>query len=406
MAKAEPIFSIDLANGKKLKFNTEADLRKWFDEERKQWSWLVGANLNLGPQVGELRTKFQNGFSNIANQIQEWIGSPEDQKNQRAQRLHQAIARFYSDDQTMLSEHPYAQISRRIASDLSPIAAQAAFAALLKVPTEPLNASGVRGVIEGILLYHAISTKSVGLVEQTIEKLLADANGRIETQAATQQKQEAAVEAALAKAKESFSQELQRVTREWAAIEERVTKETSAAIDSIQSTEKKYKNEMALRAPVQYWRDEATKHKTDAANLKSGLFKFVRWGGIGLFGVIGLIILVLFSHPVSKADPYPYLAFATGIALLTTVLFWTGRVMVRLYLSSRHLATDAEERVAMIQTFLALSADSKVEPTERALVLTPLFRSSADGIVKDEGAPDLSLAALLARLLDGRTGPK
>jgi hypothetical protein len=55
----------------------------------------------------------------------------------------------------------------------------------------------------------------------------------------------------------------------------------------------------------------------------------------------------------------------------------------------------------MIKTYLALSNEKKVDAAERALILAPIFRSAADGIVKEEG-PDASVAGLLARALDSR----
>jgi hypothetical protein len=95
--------------------------------------------------------------------------------------------------------------------------------------------------------------------------------------------------------------------------------------------------------------------------------------------------------------------FAAIGAVVTTIIFWIGRVLLRIYLSDRHLLTDAEERIAMVQTYLALTDEGKMEPTDRALVLAPLFRSAADGIVKDEG-PDASLAGIIAKAIDVRGG--
>jgi hypothetical protein len=56
----------------------------------------------------------------------------------------------------------------------------------------------------------------------------------------------------------------------------------------------------------------------------------------------------------------------------------------------------SEERVAMIQTNLALCNEGKVGETDRALILTLLFRSAADGIIKDEGI-ESPIVGLLAK---------
>jgi hypothetical protein len=73
--------------------------------------------------------------------------------------------------------------------------------------------------------------------------------------------------------------------------------------------------------------------------------------------------------------------------------------MVRLFLSEHHLAINAEERATMALTYLALTADEKADEKERALVLASLFRPTADGIVKDDAAPDLAPGAILSKIL-------
>ncbi|MEJ6850707.1 DUF6161 domain-containing protein [Sinorhizobium fredii] len=96
--------------------------------------------------------------------------------------------------------------------------------------------------------------------------------------------------------------------------------------------------------------------------------------------------------------PAVYLILVTLGVVITTIVFWAGRILTRLFLSEHHLAIDAEERAVMAQTYLALTAEGQAGEKERDIVLTSLFRPTADGIVKDDAAPDLSPAALLARL--------
>ena len=162
---------------------------------------------------------------------------------------------------------------------------------------------------------------------------------------------------------------------------------------------------MALQAPVDYWTTKATAHRADLQKSRIRLLWFTGLGGIGL--ILGLTILSWLASVVVGANGQDstaiYLKFAAVGAILTTIIFWVGRVLLRIYLSDRHLLTDAEERVAMIKTYLALSYEGKVDPAERALVLAPIFRSAADGIVKEEG-PDTSLAGIIARAIDIKGG--
>jgi hypothetical protein len=95
-----------------------------------------------------------------------------------------------------------------------------------------------------------------------------------------------------------------------------------------------------------------------------------------------------------------YVKYAAIGVLATTIALWAGRILLRFMISERHLAIDAEERVTMVMTYLALTKDSKLEAADRPLVLSALFRSGSDGIVKDDGSPDTMLTALIGRALD------
>ncbi|WP_425487836.1 DUF6161 domain-containing protein [Microvirga lupini] len=64
------------------------------------------------------------------------------------------------------------------------------------------------------------------------------------------------------------------------------------------------------------------------------------------------------------------------------------------------MGIDAEERATMVKTYLALTEKHAADEKDRALVLASLFRPTTDGIVRDDGAPDMSPAALLSKVLN------
>lgn len=184
----------------------------------------------------------------------------------------------------------------------------------------------------------------------------------------------------------------------------RIHRQASEAIESIKAAEASYRTQMQLRAPVEYWEAKATTHRTAIELSRKNIILFtILGGGILLVALVALALLAGGSAGGKAGGDAAaiYLKFAAVGAIATTIIFWTGRVLLRIYLSDRHLLTDAEERIAMIKTYLALSNEDKVEVAERALVLAPIFRSAADGIVKDEG-PDASLAGIIAKAIDIR----
>jgi hypothetical protein len=68
-------------------------------------------------------------------------------------------------------------------------------------------------------------------------------------------------------------------------------------------------------------------------------------------------------------------------------------------MSEHHLAIDSEERAVMAKTYLALTKDKAADEKDRSIILTSLFRPTADGIVKDDAAPELSPGALISKVL-------
>lgn len=146
--------------------------------------------------------------------------------------------------------------------------------------------------------------------------------------------------------------------------------------------EQTYDKKLALQKPVMYWE---TKEKYHARLSK--IFAGVALGATG--ALVALMILVinwLFGNLPSGQDPRHW-----QIGILATAAFfsiWTVRILLKLFFSHIHLASDAAERRTMILTYLALSREgADVAPEDRKLILQHLFRSASDGLVKDDTAP-------------------
>jgi len=71
---------------------------------------------------------------------------------------------------------------------------------------------------------------------------------------------------------------------------------------------------------------------------------------------------------------------------ISTFGIWVTRLSAKIFISNLHLRTDADERVTMIQTYLALLREgSGPMDEERQLILQTLFRPSSTGFIKDDG---------------------
>jgi hypothetical protein len=142
-----------------------------------------------------------------------------------------------------------------------------------------------------------------------------------------------------------------------------------------------FRESMTLRGPVEYWNSRAAVHEGKSKELMKVVF-----GAMAMLAlVLGCIATwVFFTLTDGKPD-----AWKVSVLVFVGVLgVWALRLVVRMFLSHMHLATDAAERVTMVMTYLALLEGEKMPSDEdRKLVLQPLFRPATDGIVKDEGLP-------------------
>lgn len=182
--------------------------------------------------------------------------------------------------------------------------------------------------------------------------------------------------------KQNFTQMLEQVNAAHVAA----LSEHEAAMNGLKRA---FKDGMALRGPVEYWSKKAEMHQAKSKSLMWWSFGSIAGLAIALGCIAGWV-----AHNLDK-DTAPE-AWKVSVLVLVGVLgIWVVRLVIRMWLSHAHLATDAGERVTMVQTYLALLEDGKMTKDEdRALVLTPLFRPAADGLVKDEGLPHPMLEML------------
>lgn len=172
------------------------------------------------------------------------------------------------------------------------------------------------------------------------------------------------------------------------------------AIDSIERTNLTYSEFMRLKAPADYWRDKGDIHLKTMRYRKNVLLWSAGLGSASL--LVSLYCLISISSEAAKNDggigaTLPWIA---GGVVLTTIAFWGIRILVRLFLSEHRLWTDAREREILIQTYLALSQESKVSEEERILVLNGIFRRVSDGLIKDDAAPDLAAGSIISKILE------
>ena len=183
----------------------------------------------------------------------------------------------------------------------------------------------------------------------------------------------------------------------WSRLRRAETASVGSAIDSIKAVELSYIEAMRLQAPARYWRNKAKLHKLAEKRARDALWKFFP-AALTVLAIAFITTSYLLLRPNDGHDAAVYVVVSAGLATFAAVIFWIGRLLTRLYLSEHHLRKDAEEREVMATTYLALTRDQAADEKDRHIILTALFRNSSDGIVRDDGGSDGSLASALARL--------
>lgn len=396
-----PLLSVDLPDGSHHRFYSLDEIGGWLNHERAELSWFFEGAPQAGGAVSELRNSYQNNLNNLNQSLSQWRNDPDNP--QKMQQFYNAFTNVYSSSTVVRSDHPFARIAADISQKEGPAAAAAAFGMLLGIECT-LNFETAKGIIAAVLKRSGIDPQSPSIVSKAIEDLNSSAAAdrvRITTEwdGITQR-----AENLLRTTDESFRGQTDKAEKDTADIIGRLQTSVAESIESIGRTEATYKEQMKLQAPVEYWQEKGRRHADALGISRRNLIWFAVVGSVAL--VAGLLILTMIAVDASSkstADTAIFLKFAAIGAVVTTILFWIGRVLLRIYMSGRHLLSDAEERVAMVMTYLALSNEGKVEASDRALVLAPLFRTASDGIVKDDG-PDASLTGVMAKMLDLKPG--
>jgi hypothetical protein len=398
---AQPFLELNLAGGLTHKFETLDSFKKWLDEERKYWGWLVATqtqNLNNINCVGDTIIAYTNFF----NQCASIVSQPPAQIPQQVRNFASQL----SPRGPILRPSPYVTLMDELREYLRPgapgdvIVGASAVIAANRVPLEanlPPNYLG-----------HPICDQAIAYFE-LLKTGLTPAASRAVAQEMTKSTQ--TLSDALVRADHRVTELEQRCAAFLAKagadnveLGTRLTDEAAASVERIDATNALYTKALQIKAPVEYWTDKATEHRR--------LARVYRWWLIGS----GVAVLLAFfatyrfgwdmigasvnKNPTSAVAIALYIA--GFVAAVTAILLWAMRLVVRLYMSQHHLTIDADERAAMLKTFLALSEQEKVTEADLALVLAAVFRPTPDGIIRDDGAPTLSAGGLMSAMLDSR----
>ena len=401
----EPLFTLDLLeNGGALQPTTIDEATEWVQREQAFWSWLTSRSYGNHDQrlrhaIGQLNEALNHG--NRARQYKD--------SNQQQFTAEIAGMRGRLEDAYVRSKLPHSStpLAKRIDAYRQEAGDQSAtfFAAVFVPPDQghhfqPQELSGWRGVVEALIdRFQLASAPQKGrkqAAEQSFEQLRTKVEsllGEKTTAYDALHREYAALAESVRGTAASQAQAFDEAQKKRDGDFETLVNEHKQAMENLRKT---FREEIALRAPAEYWETKRQSHLQ--MSWITGVLSFLAIGGAA-GGLVWLIHDLVSKTPVG-AQPD---AWRIAMAVLVGVFaLWGARLIVRMFLSHLHLLTDAAERVVMVKTYLSLlEGDRLASKEDRQLILNALFRPAADGIVKDEGIPP-SMLEFLTR--QGKTG--
>jgi hypothetical protein len=381
------------------------DVKAFVTREMRGWDWLKGANPVPGQMKGVAGLYETTGWHPIQNELERPAQPASPFGN-----LQALLDRRYNDGKRLVVTDPEYEALRKLADE---------------TPEKPVLAATVLGFLSGYLngnifqssyLENPIALRALGhalAIGAGIDST-APSSAAAALESSRQEIEEAlsGFRQIISSAREKASSETNRIASEATAeasardqsfqnSEANRQNEFEALKKSLASTNEFYSKQMEVQGAVRYWGARSKTHKDNADNARWWLVLFAISAtavllGVYYFGASWYLPDKLANDSIPLAALFKASAF--GI-LLTTVAFWVGRVILRVYLSERHLATDAEERRTMVMTYLALIRSKKLAEDDKKLIIPAIFRSSSDGIVKEESSPDTAFAALVASFI-------
>lgn len=391
-APQPPLFTLDLgANGGIFSPNDGAELSAWLQREQQFWAWLPGIQ-NFGNHKNAVDQSL-SPLLQAASQLREILPIEADRPNfvQRAVAIQMLLRQTFIEKNFPHSSTPLAHRVEQIRLR-DPVEAVAYLFVYLPPSGYQFDArdnASWRGFIEGITERFDVGSVPHAQFEAALASM--QQSQRQADLGLTNNRNALGV---LQRHYEALSSDVSGMASEQKAAFENFIDANQKGHDEAMSQhgtamatlEKTFRETMALRAPVEYWKGRKEKHERRAA--VTGRAVFISMAAlVVILGVIAAWVLTNLNLE-GKPDAWR-LALVTVVGVIGV---WAVRLIVRMFLSHTHLATDAAERETMVMTYLALLEAEKL-PTDddRKLILQALFRPASDGYVKDEGLPHLAL---------------
>lgn len=366
------------SNGGQVVFIEPADVENWLTAEKTYWAWLMQARKS-DPSTLDVHGHFNTSWNRIQKHSNRWRdGNSEAERDAAKGDLAIELRVRYGDTrQALHSTSPDAKFLDALRA-INPVLAlyAAPWFVTNLVPTVS-TPKAIEAAIE-VQQFRKGFSGSVASERAALEHL--------KHQWQDEWNQAKIVSAHHSSNIQRLAEDIGRVASQQAtSFDETMSKHKAEladqfafAKDELAKVAKTYDQFMALKAPVKYWESRRTRSFAVAG---ASMVLFLVSAAIAL--AFAKVLLSGLSN--GTAIDWSHLGY---VLFSFTLIFWWTRILIRIFLSNFHLATDAAERAVLIQTYLAMIREEKaVGEGSRDSMLAAVFRPSASGLVKDDALP-------------------
>lgn len=410
-ALAFPQLTVDVGFGEPIVFSSNPDVQTFVARENAFLNKVRASN--TAPTQGLDQPIARMG--QFASRIHSTIARFEQQNDERlrkqceeeiasyAQQLRAILTEAYRGRRLILSTSAEGVFLASLPSGGDAGESAYALLHLLNHPFEVNNAAARNGMFKAMLFQSGITPAAATAQVEVLRSLGAKHDAELAKRAAdfdvklvqisgAHEQLNTAISLEHTRREQRDADAAQFLERQSKVFDEQLASE-ELRLETLRST---YAEHMKLKAPVEYWREKKKYHLSGRDKLARATILVSAFG----FLALGEYVWLNF-HTLKSGEGIPWREIA-GFFVLSSVVFWIVRIFVRLLLSAIHLAQDASEREVMAMTYMALirgddSSAKYLDEKDRALVLAPLFRPSATGIINDDAAP-AQLSEILTKI--------
>ncbi len=382
---------LDLSEkGGHLEFEQPNEVYQWLETEHSKWHWMS--------QIHEIHTAL-NQFSQLkqiaVQYIQQWTQHQADPDASKIyiDRLKTHFESEIPNQSFWLSSSPTGAFILRLKDERHPLVAAGAYLALggaFTPQSQSLQPLLVEGIIEGFLYKKEIDWTATAHRE-ALEKLKQQYARNLSDQKRKHQEIELENVGLNVKFGEALEAKANLLDDLHVGQGDEFKKLIETHEANLKAIENAYDQKLALWKPVEYWQARGISHGKKATKfaIASGV------AGVVILFALGWLAYEIFLNVPLNEKPQVWQVVVFSVAAFFGI--WLERMLVRLFVSNMHLATDADERVTMLQTYLSIIREgSAFAPDDKKLILERLFHPAADGLVKDDAAPP-SLLEMMSR---------